>query len=180
MTPFPHLFSPLRLGPREARNRIVSTPHTTGFGVGGFPRERWVAYEREKARGGAGTIMMFGSASVHPSSPVAAAGGIEYWDPAIVPALRTMADGVHEFGGLCLAQVSHWGRGGDGRYADEPLLAPSDEPDETHHGIPRGLTKAEIHALVDAFGQAARHVKAGGYDGVDLSCWGGHLTEQFL
>ncbi len=177
---FPRLFSPLRLGPREARNRIVSTPHTTGFGVAGFPRERWLAYEREKARGGAGTIMMFGSASVHPSSPVAAAGGIEYWDPAIVPHLRAMADGVHEWGGLCLAQVSHWGRGGDGRYADEPLLAPSDEPDETHHGIPRALTKAEIHVLIDAFGQAARHVKAGGYDGVDLSCWGGHLTEQFL
>jgi mycofactocin system FadH/OYE family oxidoreductase 2 len=179
-TSFPRLFSPLRLGPREARNRIVSTPHTTGFGVGGFPQERWLAYEREKARGGAGTIMMFGSASVHPSSPVAAAGGIEYWNPAIVPHLRAMADGVHEWGGLCLAQVSHWGRGGDGRYADEPLLAPSDEPDETHHGIPRALTKAEIHVLIDAFGQAARHVKAGGYDGVDLSCWGGHLTEQFL
>ena len=177
---FPHLFSPIRLGPREARNRIVSTPHTTGFGVGGFPRERWLAYEREKARGGAGTIMMFGSASVHPSSPVASAGGIEYWDPAIVPHLRAMAEAVHEFGGLCLAQVSHWGRGGDGRYADEPLLAPSDEPDETHHGIPRTLTRAEIHTLVDAFGQAARHVKAGGYDGIDLSCWGGHLTEQFL
>ena len=179
-TPFPRLFSPIRLGPREARNRIVSTPHTTGFGIGGFPRERWLAYEREKARGGAGTIMMFGSASVHPSSPVAAAGGIEYWDPAIVPHLRAMADAVHASGGLCLAQVSHWGRGGDGRYADEPLLAPSDEPDETHHGIPRALTKAEIHVLVDAFAQAARHVKAGGYDGVDLSCWGGHLTEQFL
>jgi 2,4-dienoyl-CoA reductase-like NADH-dependent reductase (Old Yellow Enzyme family)/thioredoxin reductase len=179
-TPFPRLFSPLRLGAREARNRIVSTPHTTGFGVGGFPQERWRAYEREKARGGAGTLMMFGSASVHPSSPVAAAGGVEYWDPGIVPHLRAMADTVHAFGALCLAQVSHWGRGGDGRYADEPLLAPSDEPDETHHGIPRALTKAEIHRLVEAFGQAARHVKAGGYDGVDLSCWGGHLTEQFL
>jgi 2,4-dienoyl-CoA reductase-like NADH-dependent reductase (Old Yellow Enzyme family)/thioredoxin reductase len=177
---FPRLFSPLRLGPREARNRIVSTPHTTGFGVGGFPQARWLAYEREKARGGAGTIMMFGSASVHPTSPVAAAGGIEYWDPAIIPHLRAMADAIHEWGGLCLAQVAHWGRAGDGRYADEPLLAPSDEPDEVHHGIPRALTRAEIHTLIDAFGQAARHVKAGGYDGVDLSCWGGHLTEQFL
>jgi 2,4-dienoyl-CoA reductase-like NADH-dependent reductase (Old Yellow Enzyme family)/thioredoxin reductase len=76
--------------------------------------------------------------------------------------------------------VAHWGRAGDGRYADEPLLAPSDEPDETHHGIPRALTRAEIHILVEAFGQAARHLKAGDYDGIDLSCWGGHLTEQFL
>jgi 2,4-dienoyl-CoA reductase-like NADH-dependent reductase (Old Yellow Enzyme family)/thioredoxin reductase len=158
----------------------VSTPHTTGFGVGGFPQERWRAYEREKARGGAGTIMMFGSASVHPSSPVAAAGGVEYWDPGIVPHLRAMAAAVHEAGSLCLAQVAHWGRAGDGRYADEPLLAPSDEPDETHHGIPRALTRAEIHILVEAFGQAARHLKAGDYDGIDLSCWGGHLTEQFL
>ena len=73
VTHFPRLFSPLRLGPREARNRIVSTPHTTGFGVGGFPRDRWRAYEREKARGGAGTVMMFGSASVHPASTAAQA-----------------------------------------------------------------------------------------------------------
>jgi 2,4-dienoyl-CoA reductase-like NADH-dependent reductase (Old Yellow Enzyme family)/thioredoxin reductase len=148
--------------------------------VGGFPGERWRRYEQEKARGGCGTVMMFGSASVHPSSPVAAAGGIEYWDPAVVPYLRAMADAVHEAGALCLAQVSHWGRGGVGVYADWPLLAPSDEPDETHHGIPRALSRTEIHTLVEAFGHAARHVKAGGYDGVDLSCWGGHLTEQFL
>jgi N,N-dimethylglycine/sarcosine dehydrogenase len=178
--PFPRLFSPLPLGPRVAQNRIVSTPHTTGFAVEGFPRERWLAYEREKARGGCGTIMMFGSASVHPSSPVAAAGGVELWDPAVVPHLRRLAEAVHAEGALCLAQVSHWGRGGVGPYADWPLLAPSDEPDETHHGIPRALSKAEIHELVDAFGCAAAHVKLGDYDGVDLSCWGGHLTEQFL
>jgi mycofactocin system FadH/OYE family oxidoreductase 2 len=178
--PFPRLFSPLQLGSRVARNRIVSTPHTTGFAVDGFPRERWLAYEREKARGGCGTIMMFGSASVHPSSPVAAAGGVELWDPAVVPHLRRLAEAVHAEGALCVAQVSHWGRGGVGPYADWPLLAPSDEPDETHHGIPRALSRAEIHELVDAFGRAAAHVRQGGYDGVDLSCWGGHLTEQFL
>jgi len=179
-TPFPRLFSPLPLGPRVARNRIVSTPHTTGFAVGGFPQERWLAYEREKARGGCGTVMMFGSASVHPTSPVAAAGGVELWDPAVVPHLRRLAEAIHAEGALCLAQVSHWGRGGVGPYADWPLLAPSDEPDETHHGIPRALSKVEIRELVEAFGRAAGHVRQGGYDGVDLSCWGGHLTEQFL
>ena len=177
---FPRLLSPLPLGSRVAKNRIVSTPHTTGFAEGGFPGARWLAYEREKARGGCGTIMMFGSASVHPSSPVAAAGGVEYWDPAVIPHLRRLADAVHEFGALAIAQLAHWGRAGVGVYADWPLLAPSDEPDETHHGIPRALSKAEIHELVAAFGRAAAHVRLGGYDGVDLSCWGGHLTEQFL
>jgi 2,4-dienoyl-CoA reductase-like NADH-dependent reductase (Old Yellow Enzyme family) len=78
------------------------------------------ASEREKARGGCGVVMMFGSAPVHPSS----AGGVEYWDPAVVPHLRRMADAVHEFGALCLAQLAHWGRAGVGIYADSPLLAP--------------------------------------------------------
>ena len=134
---FPRLLSPLPLGRRLAKNRIVSTPHTTGFAVGGFPQERWLAYEREKARGGCGTLMMFGSASVHPSSPVAAAGGVEYWDPVVVPHLRRLADAVHEFGALCLAQVSHWGRGGVGTYADWPLLAPSDEPAQASSTVGR-------------------------------------------
>jgi 2,4-dienoyl-CoA reductase-like NADH-dependent reductase (Old Yellow Enzyme family)/thioredoxin reductase len=177
---FPRLFAPLPLGSRVAKNRIVSTPHTTGFAEGGFPTARWLEYEREKARGGAGTLMMFGSASVHPSSPVATAGGVEYWDPAVVAHLRRLADAIHACGALCLAQLAHWGRGGIGTYADWPLLAPSDEPDETHHGIPHALTRAEIHELVEAFGRAAAHVRLGGYDGVDLSLWGGHLTEQFL
>lgn len=177
---FPRLFSPLRVGARVAKNRIVSTPHTTGFGVAGLPRERWLRYEREKARGGCGIVMMFGSASVHPSSPMADHGGVEYWDPAVIPHLRRMADAIHEFGALCIAQLAHWGRGGVGTYADTPLLAPSDEPDETHHGTPRALTGPQIRELVDAFALAAVHVQRGGYDGVDISCWGGHLIEQFL
>ena len=179
-TSFPRLFSPLRLGPRVAKNRIISTPHTTGFATGGVPGERWLRYEQEKARGGCGVVMMFGSASVHPSSPMAAAGGVEYWDPAVVPHLRRIAEAIHKFGALCLAQLAHWGRAGIGTYVDWPLLAPSAEPDETHHGIPRALSRSQIRELVDAFARAAVHVKLGGYDGVDLSLWGGHLTEQFL
>jgi 2,4-dienoyl-CoA reductase (NADPH2) len=98
----------------------------------------------------------------------------------VIPHLRRLADAVHAEGALCLAQLSHWGRAGTATYADWPLLAPSDEPDETHHGIPRALSTAQIRELVEAFGRAAAHVRAGGYDGVDLSCWGGHLPEQFL
>ncbi|MBI3977545.1 MAG: FAD-dependent oxidoreductase [Chloroflexi bacterium] len=178
-TPFPRLFSPLRIGARTARNRIVSTPHTTGFGVDGYPQERWFRYEREKARGGCGIVMMFGSASVHPSSHTGL-GGIQLWDPGVIPHLQRLAGAVHEHGALCLAQLAHWGRAGAGVYTDSPLLAPSDEPDESHHGMPRTLTRRQIRELVDAYARAAVHVQRGGYDGVDISYWGGHLIEQFL
>ena len=61
MTPFPRLFSPVTLGAREARNRIVSTPHGAALGEKGGVTDRYVRYHEEKARGGCGVVMMFGS-----------------------------------------------------------------------------------------------------------------------
>ena len=37
---FPHLFSPLRVGQLTLRNRIVSTPHATGYVTGYIHDER--------------------------------------------------------------------------------------------------------------------------------------------
>src|SRR5579884_1816724 len=66
---FPLLFSPLRIGSAEAKNRIVSTSHDAHFGEGGYPADRSIRYHVEKARGGAGLVQAFGTTSVHPSSP---------------------------------------------------------------------------------------------------------------
>ncbi|HEX2483114.1 MAG TPA: hypothetical protein VHQ69_14650, partial [Methylomirabilota bacterium] len=60
-TPFPRLFSPVNLGRREAKNRIVSTPHGAAFGEKGGITERYIRYHEEKAKGGCGVVMMFGS-----------------------------------------------------------------------------------------------------------------------
>src|SRR5919108_165630 len=49
---FPHLFQPLKIGAIEVRNRILSSAHQTGLAEDGVPGERYVAYQRERARGG--------------------------------------------------------------------------------------------------------------------------------
>ncbi|HKA89795.1 MAG TPA: hypothetical protein VKE22_19170, partial [Haliangiales bacterium] len=61
VTAYPHLFSPLRIGPLEARNRVVCGAHFTMFtepsatwGEPGFFGERYGRYLGERARGGAG------------------------------------------------------------------------------------------------------------------------------
>ncbi len=61
---FPHLFSPLRIGPVEARNRIVFGAHFTMFsepssvfGEPGFYGDRLGRYLAERARGGAGVVI---------------------------------------------------------------------------------------------------------------------------
>ena len=77
MTAFPTLFSPIRIGPRTVKNRIVCSAHADALGEDGLPTERTVRYYELKARGGIGFMMCFGSASIHPTSPARDWNGIE-------------------------------------------------------------------------------------------------------
>jgi hypothetical protein len=53
-----HLFSPLRVGPFLLKNRIGVAPHGTRYAIDGLLTRRYVDYEVEKAKGGAGLIVM--------------------------------------------------------------------------------------------------------------------------
>ncbi len=84
---FPHLYSPLELRGQVLRNRIVSTPHATGWGRDGLIDPREVDYHVRKAAGGCALVMTFGSASVDPTT-AASYGSIALWDERNEPALR--------------------------------------------------------------------------------------------
>ena len=51
---YPLLLSPLRIGPVEIRNRIVSTAHQTTLVEDGVPTDDFVAYHAARAEGGVG------------------------------------------------------------------------------------------------------------------------------
>ena len=91
---FRRLFSPVKLGAREAKNRIVSTPHGAAFGEKGGITDRYIRYHEEKARGGCGVVMMFGSSSIHPTS-VNDWGEVNNWDDSIIPQFRRMSEAIH-------------------------------------------------------------------------------------
>ena len=123
MTPFPRLFSPVTLGAREARNRVVSTPHGAALGEKGGVTDRYVRYHEEKARGGAGVVMMFGSSSIHPTS-INDWGEVSNWSDDVIPQLQGMSEAIHRHGALCLSQISHRGRRGHSWYSGAALWAP--------------------------------------------------------
>src|SRR3954464_14955560 len=100
---YPHLFSPLELRGHVLRNRIVSTPHATGWGSDGLIDSREGDYHVRKAAGGGALVMTFGSASVDPTSE-ASYGSISLWDERNEAALRALADGVHRTGALASSQ----------------------------------------------------------------------------
>jgi len=90
-TAFPHLYAPLELRGQVLRNRIVSTPHATGWGGAGLIDPREVDYHVRKAAGGCALVMTFGSASVDPTT-AASYGSIALWDERNEPALRALAE----------------------------------------------------------------------------------------
>ena len=93
MTTFANLFTPLTVRGRTIPNRIVSTPHATGWELpGGLISDKEVDYHVRKAAGGVGLVMTFGSATVDPTT-AASYGSIALWDPRNEPQLRRIADG---------------------------------------------------------------------------------------
>src|SRR5215468_455129 len=174
-----HLFTKIALGHTTAKNRIVSTPHGAAYGEHGGLTDRYIRYHEEKAKGGCGVVMMFGSSSIHPTS-VNDWAEINNWDDTIIPQFQQMSTAIHRHGALCLSQISHRGRRGHSWYSGTPLWGPSDSREERHREWPHIMTKAEIREVIDAWAAAAIRLKRGGYDGCDVPLYGGHLLENFL
>lgn len=179
MAVFAHLYSPLELRGQMLRNRIVSTPHATGWGHDGLIDPREVDYHVRKAAGGCALVMTFGSASVDPTT-AASYGSIALWDERNEPALRAIADGVHGHGARCISQMTHMGRRGTSTVTGIPLRAPSDFPEGVHLEVPVPLVASEIPAIVQRFADAAARLERCGWDGGEVTSFGGHLIEQFF
>ena len=177
---FPNLFSPLTMRNVTIRNRIVSTAHATVLADNGMPGPKINAYQAEKARGGAGLIICYGSASVHHSSPAVDWGGVELFEDKVVPYLKDASAAVHQHGAKIFSQITHRGRRGTSDISWHPLFAPSGLPERVHRETPHAMEIEELQDVVKGYGKAAGRLKAGGFDGVEIMIGSGHLPEQFL
>ena len=148
-----HLFSPVRLGRMEVRNRLVMPPMSVNFGVDeqGVLTERHWAYLAARAAAGTGLIVVGGGA-VHPD-------GLDLpkmpraWDDRFVAGLSCLAAEVKRHGARVGLQLLHGGRQAfhDRRVAPSPLPSLA-----VVKGVPRELTRNEIKALVICHAEAAR------------------------
>src|SRR5687767_4594500 len=109
---FPTLFSPLQIRNKVAKNRITSTAHVTVFAENGIPGDRYLRYYVEKAKGGAGMLICFGSSSVHPTSPALDWHVVELFDDRVIEPLKKFSDALHRYETLVLCQITHRGRRG--------------------------------------------------------------------
>jgi N-ethylmaleimide reductase len=190
---FPHLFSPLKVGPYQLRHRLAMAPLTRlrAARPSLAPRPLNAEYYAQRTTPG-GLI-------IAEASPVMATGFGHPGVPGIysddqVKGWREVVDAVHAKGGVIFLQLWHVGRvshssfqpGGALPVAPSAVAISAEYKTMTADGkvvayeTPRALETAEIAGIVAAFQQAARNAKAAGFDGVEVHGANGYLIEQFL
>jgi len=183
------LFTPLKLGALDLRNRIVMAPMTRSRAAAdGLPTAIMADYYRQRASAG-----MIVSEGIAPS-----ADGLGYcrtpgiYNQEQIDAWRAITHAVHNEGGCIVAQIMHVGRVANAlnKPAGSKTVAPSairargeiytDQRGMQPFDDPRTLAVEEIARVIEDYRQAAENAFVAGFDGVELHCTSGYLPAQFL
>ncbi len=175
---FPNLFSPLKIGTVEVKNRISFQPHLTNFAVNCLPSERQMYYWGERAKGGAGLIITE-EMSVHPTD-MAYEKLIDVYHPEVIPGFKKITDYCHQFDARIFAQLNHNGQQCDGAISRLPVWAPSPMPDVLFRETPKEMEPEDIEEVARYFAKSAIHAREGGFDGIELQFGHSSLSRQFL
>lgn len=178
---YPHIFTPLKLGPMEVPTRFFFAPHGSALTVGTKPAAELAAYSAERVRGGGCGMVVI---------PVVTQERARTRQPSPFPAeniaaFRAYTDTIHEAGGRVVGQcLYHWLGAGFWQTfgAPAPILSPSvrqfsiaDRTSSTH-----AMSRDDIRRLVDTVRQTTRHMAEAGFDGMMLHASHSTLPEQFL
>lgn len=177
---FRYLFTPFKIGPVTVKNRICTSGHGTLFAdKDHILDDRYVEYQRARAKGGAGLIIA-GMMDVTFNCRNLI-GQQEVCDEKVVPMFRKLSDAVHEHGTKIFVQLNHTGRETDIELTRLPSWAPSPIPDISFfREVPKEMEIEEIKEVVRAFANAAGYAKQGGVDGVEIHGASGYLVGQFM
>jgi 2,4-dienoyl-CoA reductase (NADPH2) len=172
-SPYPHLLAPLDLGFTTLRNRVLMGSMHTGLEDHRRDFPKLAAYFAERAAGGVG-LMVTGGFAPNLEGWLKPFAGKLGW-PWEARKHRQVTSAVHAHDAKICLQLLH-----AGRYAYHPLsVAPSKLKAPINPFTPRALSARGIERQVDAFANAAKLARDGGYDGVEIMGSEGYLLNEF-
>lgn len=179
MDQYTSLFTPGRIGKLESKNRLVMAPMVRNYAdEQGNVTSKHRAHIERVAQGGVGTMILEATFVSPEGKGFVRQLGIESDDR--IDGLRRLAAVAQAHGARIGPQLFHAGRQTTAAVSGVQPVAPSPIAEATLGEVPRALSVAEIHAVVDAYGQAARRAQAAGFDFVELHGAHGYLIMQYL
>ena len=102
---YPHLFEPMTIRGKTFKNRFYSAPNANSFVDDGKPNDYYIQYMEEKARGGAGMVVIS-------EVPVDEYGAHEHhfkFDRDSKPLISELVDAIRQHGAMVEVELTHGG-----------------------------------------------------------------------
>jgi len=161
------------------KNRIIITSHEPSYNEDGFPKDKYIAYHLERAKGGIGMTMTAGSSVVSKDSPPSF-NNIHAYKDEVVPWIKKLTSAIHDQDCKIMIQLTHLGRRTSWSKGDWlPSISSGKHREPAHKAFPKIAESWDIERIIKEYGDAAERMKEGGMDGIELEGQG-HLIGQFL
>jgi 2,4-dienoyl-CoA reductase-like NADH-dependent reductase (Old Yellow Enzyme family) len=188
----PVLFTPVKIGPLELRNRIIIAPMCQYSATDGCMNDWHLVHLGHLAISGAAMLTIEATA-VLPEGRITYA-DVGLYNDATESAMRRTLDAIRHCSDIPVAiQLNHAGRkassevpwkGGDQFPPNVPLgwqtEAPSSVPYADGQAAPDALDRDGLRRILEAFVAAARRADRLGIDGIQLHVGHGYLLHQFI
>ncbi len=178
------MLSPLQVGTRTMRNRVLMAPMSVGYATSeGHAIRAMAEHYGRRAQGGLGMVITENVAvnlagRQMPLQPMLS-------DADAVPGFAAVAAEIRRHGALAVMQIVHSGRyaGPWDVYEAAPRLAPSAIAFPLLPGrvvMPTEISPGQIGDVIAAFADTAAWAEQAGFDGVELHGAQGFLISSFL
>lgn len=173
---YPELFKPMQLRGVTIGNRIVFGAHRTNFAEANLPAPQHLDYYMERARGGAGLIVLEEGIVHNSDYPYEKA--VFAFKQEAVEHYKKIVTALHRCGTRVLLRLNHWGMQGTGMINRREIWGPSSICVGSE--MPKEMEPEDIEAVVNGFARSAQNAFLAGVDGVEINAGQHSLLRQFL
>jgi 2,4-dienoyl-CoA reductase-like NADH-dependent reductase (Old Yellow Enzyme family)/thioredoxin reductase len=174
------LLEPGYIGKLEIRNKIIMLPVGTRLAdEKGFVTDRLINFYEERAKGGAGMIIVEVSSVDYPrGSPIKNSIAID--NDEAIPGLKKLSDRIKKHGARAAIQIGHAGNAAFFKITGETPVAPSAVKRGRPYQMPKELNIQEIKQHIRYFAEAVQRARTAGFEGVEIHGAHFYLISQFL
>ena len=174
---YPNLFSPIQIGSKSLRNRVVHASMSLRYVKDGKVNNETINYYLNRAKGG---VSMAVTEPMGTTRWNIAPRRIKVFGKSNEDGLKRFSDIVGSNGCHMIGQLQDSGRGNHEGGKRQDAVSASSLPDGISWTVARSLTTEEIKIMINDFAKSSEWLMKCGWSGIEISAGHGHIFHQFL